>query len=335
MGEFLKLTSAQSKWVKEEIYSRTDILDGSNLSCMSNATVRLLVGFPVNNERQFQQIASSCLQKVLSENRSVPGFIADLQLDEGIAETSPKEQDVSLAELRSQIEGDSGNLFRLIGEIQDKTQPEEVDNEKNDDFIESDNGYAGIDEDEKVFGAYRSELEYLDDQFRLVKKRAKLQRLVSKISEDDLDEEEAIREDDRFGSHRMRPISAEEWRAMNARDAEKLRTRVEKLEKHIAIRLSTSQRERNMIPRFEQICEILQLDDFARFVILTLVSNTIKPHQPKESYRDSLFSKGNTVEDFLGRFTSSLKVSVRCRKSFYKSSPLIKEGILTLTDQGQ
>ena len=150
----------------------------------------------------------------------------------------------------------------------------------------------------------------------------------------DIDEEEAIKQYDHLSSLKLRTVSIEEWREKNTRDAEKLRVRVKKLEKHISARLLSSKRDRNMVPRFEQIFEILRLAEFDRFVVLSLVAATIKP-DPKLQSGFQYHSTGNTVEYFLSSYTSSLEVSVRCRRSFYKSSPLIKEGILFISGQGK
>lgn len=332
LPEFLSMTSRESKWIAEHLLERTDALGDENLSAISNNTLRVFIGFPVLSERVYTDIESPLLQSVLLDYE--PFTSSDigrkiLNEQQRVIPAEQEDQDVHIDQNNTLIgklssPDTESNIFDIIGKIQEQER-NAADLEPEDDIQVDD-----ID-DGNEYGPYRSELDYLEDQFRQSKIHVMLSTAKERAADDIVDDDEKRR--DFMFQVGGRELTSEEWKLQNVRKAEKLETRMQKIKDRIRCRLQATKNERKRLPRLEQLTEVLALGDFDRFVILNLIKSTISPDSRKALYGVSTFSEMVNVEHFLSYYSSLLEVNMKCRRSFYKSGPLIQEGIISLSGQ--
>ena len=94
-------------------------------------------------------------------------------------------------------------------------------------------------------------------------------------------------------------------------------------------------------PRLEQLCEALELEPFEKYCILQLCKALIMPQSQITAYALLEFENGQSgnrqssrVGGLIDLFCATLESRMKSRKYFYKSSTLIREGILTLSEKG-
>jgi hypothetical protein len=186
------------------------------------------------------------------------------------------------------------------------------------------------------YGPYRSEMTYLEDQIRLMDKVNALEKARSAATDDGDDDDSPLKFDmdkyngggyDRAG----REMTREDRILEQSKLADKLETKVKKLREKITVRLRATKKLLNKTPRLEQLCEALDFDQFERFVILDLMRMKIMPFHYDYMNRDGLPS--GCVAAYIDRFTHSLEEKMKCRSYFYKTSKLVKEGIISLSSQ--
>jgi ATPase family associated with various cellular activities (AAA) len=337
LSEFLNMTSRESKWTTEHLLERTDILGDDNMSAISNDTLRILIGFPVPNEKVYAKIECPCLQAVLLEyepfkSSDVGNRVMNDQQrpnESLMGEEEDGAEDFRSNSLMDKLTaGDvEGNIFDIIGKIQEQDrEAAELD--------DHDAETSQADEEDKDYGAYRSELDYLEDQFRQSKLYVMLVTAKERADDDIVDEDDKRMEFMPSKQNPYRELTVEEWKLKNRRKAEKLAARLQKVQDRIRCRLQATKKDRKRLPRLEQLMDVLGFSEFDRFVILILTKSTINPDTMKTSLFDIARSSNMVnVEHLIGCYSSSLEMNMKCRRSFYKSGPLIKEGIVSLSDQ--
>lgn len=366
LAQLMDLTAIDSKWVKERVYKRCDQPSMSiNLNQMEKTAVRCLMGANLSHE-QYHSLESPLLQKVLLQNKhfletdtgkrvhaeqdpthSSPakkGDGRDDELDNAEDKNIHLEQKHTavLNTLSAQLAktstkprfGGDGNILQIIGQMQqeqldatgDEPMPGQSANEKSDDSVSRE-------KDESNFGPYRSELDYIDDQFRLVELFVELQQLKGFR---DGDAKHHYRQ---LGARYIDPytgrmISKDDITLRNDRDREKLDLKYQKLKKRVTARIGATEVQRGVSPRLEQLCQALELGNFERFVLLQLIRDTLDPSAARNNpTRMGGHSSFDRVDGFISAYATSLEGKMRCRKFFYKSSPLIREGIISISGQ--
>jgi len=343
------LTSIGSKWVKEHIYQKSDQPTMmTNLNNIDGSGLRCLTGAPLSVE-QYHAIDSPLLQKVLLENarfletetgKTVHSdhvtFAAptpqdfDAVTDEGKPSVvnDLTEQLAKLGSNKPKLGGD-GNIFHIIGEMQQMQMNAMMGAGKEATFAledeEEDDGIGGPGSEETKFGPYKSELDYIQDQFKLSDDMLKLQGMKT-LSMDTLDSYQLA------NPYTGVMKSKEEVMMKNDIDKEKLEVKFQKFKKRVETRIRATEQQRGTSPRLEQLSEALELGSFERFVLLDLIRETLDPNPMIRSNTRQPMMMGR-VDSFISRYATTLEGKMRCRTCFYKSSPLISEGIITLSGQ--
>jgi len=359
LAELMEITAIGSKWVKERIYQKCDRPSMTvNINLMEKSTMRCFMGASLTQE-QYHTIESPVLQKALLQNQ----FFLEtdtgkhVQTEHGSALLSSKGEDKTEEDEKKEEDGQramepatavvnalseqlaktstkpgsggEGNIFQIIGEMQQQQLVGEISggellsgqaaDEIEDEVVDEES-------DETNFGPYKSELDYIEDQFRLMDDQVKLQQLKGF----NVDKADPSRHDAFFDPYTGRMRSKEEVKMKNDMDREKLELKFQKLKKRLSARIRATESQRGASPRLEQLCEALELGSFDRFVLLELIRQTLDP-----PFMGHPGMKGEpvSVSFFIGKYASTLEGKMRCRKSFYKSSPLVSEGIISLSGQ--
>jgi len=367
LAQLLDLTAIDSKWVKERVYARCDQPSMStSLNRMEKTTVRCLMGAALTHE-QYHGLESPLIQKVLLGNKHFletetgkrvhaeqdPAHSSPAKKGDGGAGDIDKAEDSGvqfeqntlseqLAKTRTKPSfGGDGNIFEIIGQMQQgkldatgrEPMPEQGTNETGSDD-------AGRENDESNFGPYKSELDYVDDQFRLVEAFVELQKLKGfQVGDDSASEcrpfsyRQLSRPSRYVDPNTGRMMSKDEISMQNERDQEKLDLKYQKLKKRVTARIRATEVERGVSPRLEQLCQALELGNFERFVLLQLIRDTLDPSRRMNNMMAVMNLNPDRVDAFISSYATSLEAKMRCRKFFYKSSALIREGIISLSGQ--
>lgn len=165
---------------------------------------------------------------------------------------------------------------------------------------------------------YTCELEYLNDQFHLVMK--KIECANHRHAKDLKDA--AVETQPRW----IRSVEGSSKKSSVGELNAKLRLAKRKVD----ISLELTQKGGKFFPRLEILVGQLNLDEFEKNVILYLCGSMISPifksSIANEPYHGS--SRKNTVGDLLLVFCDTVSEQVRARTYFYRSSKLVKKGLV-------
>jgi len=150
-------------------------------------------------------------------------------------------------------------------------------------------------------GPYTSDLEYLEDCMAYI--RARVRRIVG-----------WERSDDPFSDEPQRPVNP---RQLQAR--ERLRHR-----RYLA-RMKRTRAAGGWLPRMEELAERRGLDEFEKWVLLTLVGHAL--HLGPDGAWSGL---GPTIDDMLHIWTDGLEERVLRRRHFYRTGKLVEDGLVHL-----
>lgn len=255
---------------------------------------------------------------------------------------------LSIAALRQQeVEGKALAKDKVVISERDK---ESIENgqDKSRDFNDFDLDEDGSETEDPVkqteaqCGPYASDLKYLEDQVLLMDKEVEMIRLKNELASAAKGNETGRRrlndldDDLRFhlretGRARPDPVLTREKRK------EQLKRSLKKLREKIQMKLSATRREMVYTPlRLEQLCQALELGKFEKYCILTMVANVIMPgtHGPDtmpHGMVDPRNKSAVTVGYLIHLLCETLEEKMKSRRFFYKSSPMIQEGILTIS----
>ena len=112
----------------------------------------------------------------------------------------------------------------------------------------------------------------------------------------------------------------------------KLQSMESKLSQHqikMKIRIQASAQEdgRGKVFRLEQLCDAMNLGEFERSCILHLLQDAIMPNQAQLRR----LQEAVTIGTLISSYCVSLEEKMRSRSFFYKSSTMIEEGILSMS----
>mmetsp|Transcript_16708 Transcript_16708/g.19244 ORF Transcript_16708/g.19244 Transcript_16708/m.19244 type:complete len:1183 (+) Transcript_16708:634-4182(+) len=191
------------------------------------------------------------------------------------------------------------------------------------------------------FGPYSSDLSYLEDQVRsniLTKKIVQLKTQLE-MGDDDVLDDEAGAIDPAMLYAMMSMPGGMGKRGQpklddNARfqQEKKLQSMESKLSQHqikMKIRIQASAQEdgRCKVFRLEQLCDAMNLGEFERSCILHLLQDAIMPNQAQLRR----LQEAVTIGTLISSYCVSLEEKMRSRSFFYKSSTMIEEGILSMS----
>jgi len=153
---------------------------------------------------------------------------------------------------------------------------------------------------------YEDDLDYLKDHFKVIELRYRT--FVSKLEEEDAY---------RFSSKKSQKTTVREYKSSGANAYKKCMAR-----------LAATKQHGKWLPRLERLVVKRNLDEFEKWVILTLIGciisvDIIKAAQLQNRYRDPL-----TVGDMLAANCEDLRQQIEYRKYFYKTGTLVKENII-------
>lgn len=199
------------------------------------------------------------------------------------------------------------------------------------------------------FGPYKNELTYLEDQITLMRKESSLAKLKlsledRKLDEDDFMDSQGIDESDVYyhgydmmpKRERQRMIGRTPAERLDEeKKAERLERNVKQLREKIRIKIAASKRESGRDFRLEQLCSALNLEKFEKYCLLEMLKSVIAPGilVNVNVGNGVKVSRSTQVGILIENFCSTLEEKMEARRFFYKSGTLIREGILTISQQ--
>jgi SpoVK/Ycf46/Vps4 family AAA+-type ATPase len=156
-----------------------------------------------------------------------------------------------------------------------------------------------------ILRAYATDLEYLEDLFDHLATVVKHKKLIY--------------DEQRWGASNE-PGKATALRELGGRER-MLRKRCER-------RLALTRQAGSWLPRLERLVAARGLDPFERNVLITLVGLRISVEVQKVVER----SYSAEVNDMLTVWCSTVEERIRCRRYFYRSGTLVREGLLRVED---
>lgn len=167
--------------------------------------------------------------------------------------------------------------------------------------------------------AYKNELDYLHQYFEIAMHKVAFSR--QRVAQD---LRNASLNDSKPSWKRNAADNSAKQRSVGEISA-KLRLESRKMEMSLAL----TRQEGIFYPRLELLAEQLELDDFQKFVLVYLAGSMISPVfksciQGEDSYGD----KNAKVGDLLVAYFDTFSEQVAARTYFYKSSQLLRKGII-------
>ncbi|KAI6657958.1 hypothetical protein LOD99_15675 [Oopsacas minuta] len=166
---------------------------------------------------------------------------------------------------------------------------------------------------------YKTDLEYLDDNFQLISLMLKIKGLEKRI------EQEALYDENFKDVRTHRQKRESEY---------KTKVQSRKCEKRLELTRQTG----SWIPRLERLVISRGLCPFEKNLVLTLIGSIIQPNKinncgdmnPYATSSSTSFSVG----ELLRLFCTSLTEQIKHRTFFYKNAKLVREGMIVVHDVG-
>eukprot|EP01083_Nonionella_stella_P073466 198656_1 len=201
----------------------------------------------------------------------------------------------------------AGNLFDLIKREMSKKSSEEI-TEKSSEIEKSPKNPSEL-------GPYKDDLDYLRDHFEVISHRIKLQQTSMQTEDDHYS----------FLSNKKKPQNV--TREFKNKERQALRK--------CEIRLEKTMAANGWIPRLERLVKIRNLNQFEKWVILSLIGVILSSEIRKTSNSSRVISFGKealSVFLLLTIHCSTLHEQIAHRKYFYKSATLVKEDIIQVSE---
>ena len=360
LKEVMNLASLESKWVKEQLYFQCTSIS-NNLTNLSDALVRVLMGLDISvgeynsigsktlckilvDDEWFQQTKSG--QAIKAEADKTKAAMEQVQKRKEKGDTAPSLLKIALQENSSQNPNKKRRVLDVLSvltsaEMEKKEHAEvpvtaesvETKSMETEDTKESSvKGDEKMDDDdlpkkssEDEFGPYKSDLDYLEDQVALMRLESRSVRKKTSLSKFDLDDENPGSRVDQMMRRTSRRASVVSSVKQLETDIANLERQLIKLNEKITAKLARTQQETNRQMRLEQLCDALDLCKFEKYCILAMVTFVIVPGGMHKG------SAGSLVGTLIDSFCATLEERMESRRFFYRSSTLIREGILSLS----
>ena len=258
---------------------------------LQDEVVKAVVGARLSTE-DLLKLDGTALLEVLAEE---PGFVAPDGIEGNVSLENPS---IAADDLQPDQER-VGAVAEVLPCDDIKDHDEEEPDEGN--FIFSQDASEAS---SSLLEPYSSDLEYLEDHFRYI--AARIRRVGKEQADDD---------DFRLSRERSKSSILKELRG---KERACLRTCV--------LRLGLTERAGTWMPRLEKLVATRGLDDFEKWMLLTLVGLHISEDIRKAGEIRRYAS--TDVGDLLTLWTDGLEDQVARRKHFYKSGRLIQEGLI-------
>jgi len=289
----------------------------SQFLVMGNEVMRVLCGHSLSTE-EFFKVDKTALSEILCEEPDFsPSLKTSLLSQEKAEEDAKKENkedggDYDLDAIIKGVEKGEASIDSLVEKIAASTTIEKGKRK-----VEVYDKKAKKEkEDEDVLKPYTTDLEYLEDQFKVLESKIRIKRV--EMEEDDL------------GSFNMRSDNRKPEAIVRELRA-KLRADTARLKNRLALTY-----ERNeWLPRIERLVQLRQLDAFEKNVLISLIGSMLSQEIRKAGQigrDDNLLTNSFQVGTLITTFCDSLADKVRSRTYFYKNSKLVREGIIKIGD---
>lgn len=355
LPEIMDFASAQGKWAKNSLLNAI-AHPRHNISVTENAALGL-IGVCLSST-QFLSIESPLLQEVISnesgfeETNAGKGGLFVLKRSSSDKEKVKGEGDHADVEnqplRKKKLEFENiESLFTLIRQQEEKTVIEETPIVAMDIAPTSAALSSSPPSEEEPLLAYKSELDYIQDQTALMCIFTSICRLHRSLEDmsalDDNEFENMARFDNRnFGFddeindafNRGGNLQKDQIVNKKKSNLVLLKQKERVLKAKIFSRLALCKSKGIWYPRLERLTEALELSSFEKNIILTLISTVVTPGMKKQSFGAGVQSKRkcrSCVSEILDSFCSNLEEQMTFRKYFYKSSVLVKEGIINMS----
>ncbi|KAL7566853.1 hypothetical protein ACA910_021349 [Epithemia clementina (nom. ined.)] len=222
----------------------------------------------------------------------------------------------------------NGNLEALVAPREEEAEPV-VDIPKSDDNIDTDNDNEeenvpknDEEEDRTKPQAYKNELEYLSQFFEIVMHKVLLSK--RKTAQD-------IRSAALSGNKPSWMRTGAE-NPSNNRSVGEISAKIKLGRRKMQLSLELTRKEGGFYPRLELLAEQLQLDDFEKFVLVYLAGSMISPIFSSAVFEDT-YDKATKVGHLLVSYFDSFSDQVKNRPYFYRSSTLLRKGLIQFVNQ--
>lgn len=191
-------------------------------------------------------------------------------------------------------------------------------------------------DDSKMKQPYKNDLEYLEDQFQLlnrektvVRTKAHLHEAVQSGKDGETGGNDA--EFDPMWGGRRPGVSTVDTGKIEG-DLRKAKTRLTIHGELCKARLRSTSGTSVWYPRLEILSDALELSRFEKLVVLDLIKSIISPDRDPHRHPSFGSRRELSISSLQEKFCSTLEERMACRKSFYKSGVLIREGIIFVSD---
>lgn len=275
------------------------------------------------------KIDTTSLAEVLTSRSGLSTTSLTINTDQESTKMNQRPQDIAPLDVERE------ELFALLQAVSE-TNEEPRSNEKSRDLSdvdlskdeeepkeEDDEG----DNDPHMLQPYSTDLEYCEDAFKLIVLRAR--RFYLEVDNDDKDSYTMI-------STRKSPEAIA--RELDAKERKALRRWTNRTRLTRIVNKAEGGTRRCWLPRTETLGDLLSLSELEKLFLLTLVGGVIS-----QSIRKVVANARSAGATAYGAFEVGMLISMHCPKSlaeqissrshFYKKSPLIKAGILHLSER--
>ena len=299
--EVLNFLSPNRKHMKDGLFEASDDalcfeFSGTTFK-MSKDTLSAIMGCKLTSE-QFLAVDNTTLGQLLIDEGVSPSNLPSASSPRDINKQKPVKFD-------GDDDDDDENVFDLLKSLaiddNDAKGNKDVDENKEDEVVEStpSNSLNEI-------LPYADDLDYLKDHFKVIELRIKA--FLNNLEEQD---------SYKFQSKKSQKTTIRELRSSETSAYKKCMARIE-----------VTRANKKWLPRLERLVIKRGLDEFEKWVILTLIGciisvDIIKAAGLQNRYRDAM-----TVGEMLGANCKDLREQIEHRKYFYKNAALVKENII-------
>ena len=314
--EVLNFLSPNRKHMKDGLFEASDDalcfeFSGTTFK-MSKETLSAIMGCKLTSE-QFLAVDNTTLGELLIEEGVQVNLLPSAQ--------SPRHSTMKKKVNFSLNGKDDDDVFALIKTLADEDDNNElldvdmIGDSSNGDLKEEEQKSSGNGNDITPPSTstqlneilpYQDDLDYLKDHFKVIELRIKA--FLSNLEDQD---------SYKFSAKKSQKTTLRELRSQESSAYKKCVARIE-----------VTRQNQKWLPRLERLVQKRNLEDFEKWVILTLIGciisvDIIKAAGLQNRYRDAM-----TVGEMLGANCNDLREQIKHRKYFYKTATLVKENII-------
>ncbi|OGG56954.1 MAG: hypothetical protein A3F84_15585 [Candidatus Handelsmanbacteria bacterium RIFCSPLOWO2_12_FULL_64_10] len=204
----------------------------------------------------------------------------------------------------------------------DERLPAQAPDSPKEKILAEKNKNGKVAEESSSLSPYKTDLEYLDDQFHWIATRIEAWRVESRVRETG---SKALRQ--LLGELEEQEEESPADRRMRRAVLKRLGERERALRARCEGRLNRTRSTGSWLPRLERIAAARHLDAFEKTVLLTLTGGIVSP-DIRKAVHGSCFEVGQLLEILC----SNLQERIQGRRHFYRNGTLVREGMISLTE---